>query len=293
MKRFSPAFRGAALPAAVALAGCIIPAGAATLTVPLTVNPQESQLTTGLCVQDDCSSDTHPLAGEIRLRIGCESPPREAALADLRLAATTNHVANIDLGFGGRVSALLEGLVIRHAIPGDARPPAPVTNGQVMFEGVPTLLAGTLAYDAAGLACVVVQLAGLQCVDSLDLSDRSTNTIRELAATLEVSGGRVTLRGSFDFQEFIDAEQPALGHVEGRAEFVASGELRPQLAIAAEGNGLHLRWCRVFEGFVLEHADSLRGEWTTVNAPPEADGDEWRTTIPADVAAGYYRLRSN
>jgi hypothetical protein len=264
----------------------------AELRMPLNLDPAFSSLTTELCVQDVCSSDTHPLAGEVRLVLDCGTPPQQAAIQNLRLVATTQHNAQLDLGAAGDISAVLRGLIIRQ-LPGAQSAWSPVAGDQTVFTNIINRLSGILAYQADGLACVIVQLAGLKCDDQLDLTTRPANTIDTLPARIEISAGQVKLTGGFAFSEFIDPSQEALGRVGGKVSFVATGDWRPSLEIHPATEVIELRWCRAFSGFRLERGDSLSGAWDAVADTPELVEDHWTVSFPAAPRDTFYRLRAD
>jgi len=276
------------------LAPCMAAAAvrAGELVIPLTLDPAASELTTTLCIQGECSSDTHPLAGELLVVLAGNAAERQAALLDLRLAATTNHHADLDYGFGGRVTAVLSNLVIRHAAP--AAPPTwqPVTEEAVTFRTIPNILAGDLAYSATGLACALVGSAGLPCVAVRDLAQRDPNTIDTLGSELVITAGRARLTGAFGFSERIVPDQPALGEVRGAVVLTAVGELRPVLAIRPVEGGFELRWSGLAEGFVAEKSSDLGTAWQPLGITPELTADDWTVAVPGGAEAAYYRLRA-
>ncbi len=274
-----------ALSAAIAVTG-----HSEELVVPLTLDPALSELTTRLCVQSECSSDTHPLAGEILLVLDGGEIVHRAALSDLRLSATTNHSANLDFGFGARVTAVVTNLMVRHAAPDSPWIWQPVTEGWVEFSNIPNRLAGYLGYEATGLACTLVRSAGLECVDTLDLAQREPNTIDTLVSQLEIEGGAVRLTGSFQFREYLEPEQPAFGQVSGSVTFTAVGELHPTLRIRSLATGLELRWLRLFSDFVLERTERLGSEWQKVEVTPEQAEEGWVVALPSGEAGAFYRL---
>lgn len=266
------------------------PSRAAETPLPLVLDPASSSLTTTLCVQDQCSSDTHPLDGHLVLALPCDDSDARAGLRDLRFLATTQHVANLDFGFGGRIGAQVAGLVIRHAGAPSPTPLESWSEGAVAFPAVPTLLSGHIQYQATGLACVVVQLAELPCDDAIDLASRSTNTIALLETRLTIDGDRATLTGGFRFQEYIDPDEPGLGRVEGNVTFTAHGDLRPHLSIENAAGEHLLRWCRRFEAFTPQQAPALDAPWQPVEAAPEDSQDERTLRLPVSAPAAFYRL---
>ena len=265
-----------------------VPAG--EVVIPLTVDPTASELTTTLCVQDECDAVTRWLQGELLVVLTGDTAEGRAALLDLRLVATTNHHANLDFGLGGRVTAVLSKLVVRHAA--SHAPPAwqPVTGEAVTFRVIPNHLAGDLAYVATGLACALVGSAGLPCTDVRDLAQRDPNTIESLPGQLVIEAGRAVLTGTFRFSELIVPDQPALGQVRGQVFFSAAGDLRPRLAIQAAAGGFELRWSALAEGFALEMAETLGGPWRPAGSAPEPREGDWVATVP-DGGGAYFRLR--
>ena len=258
----------------------------------LEVDPTVSTLTTILCVQGECSEDTHPVVGEIVLTLDCGEPPTQAAVRDFRLAATTNHVAFLDFGFGGKVNALVADLGIRRHDAASIPVPVPLSPTNVVFRKLTNDLAGTIDYRASGLACALLQIAGLKCEDRIDLGSRPPNVVDELPATWTLEDGVLRISGTFSFREDIDTEHPEIGYVGGRAKLSASGRLRPLLHMHPSSDRLEFRWCQAFPSARLEVSSALTGEpWLPHSATPEASGTEWTVRVPEPTAATFYRLR--
>ncbi|MBX3746906.1 MAG: hypothetical protein KF833_16470 [Verrucomicrobiae bacterium] len=282
-----------ALACALACAVLMPPgARAADTLLPLVLDPAASSLTTTLCIQDQCSSDTHPLDGHLVLTLPCDDADSRAGLRDVRFAATARHQVTLDFGFGGRIGAQVENLVIRHAGASVATPFEPWTNSVIVFPMVPTLLAGHVQYQATGLACVVVQLAELPCEDAIDLGTRSTNTISRLETRLTLDGDRATLTGGFRFEEFIQPDEPSLGRIEGTVTFTAHGDLRPHLTLEAANGTRLLRWCRRFDQFTPQQTTALDAPWQPADGTPDDTEDERTLRLPISDTAptAFYRL---
>lgn len=232
------------------------------------------------------------MAGEIEVEVNCGEVLEQAAPRGFRFAATTNHSIRLNLGLRGRINAVLRGLEVRDNGDLGSRPFTSVSNRLASFRGLTNLVSGRLTYNADGLLCVAVQLAGLDCEDDMDLSEQPPAVIDEVPCEITVESGRLRVTGSLDFRQYIDPEQPQLGLVSGRANFTATGVLRPALEIRPDSGALEVEWCRRFVRATLERSTSMDSEtWTPVESVVEETGEVRRISVPVPDGPTFFRLR--
>ena len=254
-----------------------------------------SRLTLVLCSQGACDTNTQPLTGTMDLAFDWSMPEGQASLRDFHLRAANPFTFRLNYGLFGSISAGLTNLEIYPAAPGPGQPFFPLTNGQVTFVNVETLLSGAAGYNASGFACVALQNNGLLCADTLNLANSGTNTIAAFPVQLSVSNGIFHLSGMFQFSRPLSETNATLGTLSGSATLAAVSFANPPLRVTLNPENHVVSWPSLFQGFRLYRASSLSppSSWELVPAAPFDDGVTTSVLLPNEPVNSFYRLQSD
>jgi hypothetical protein len=153
--------------------------------------PDGSFITVELCVNDSCDDDSSPVVGTIAVRLDPTGAPTSIELVDFELSVTETTDLAISFGpFGGITATGSDDITLNYEPPEDPLSTAVAGNGDFSFAAVPASSTGTVAYNATGLVCVILQGAELLCNDTADLADQGVQT-GMLSGNVTVSPDRI------------------------------------------------------------------------------------------------------
>jgi len=184
----------------------------AQITIP--VDSATSTHTVELCFQDKCDTDSSPLAGELTIDLDSKVNPAQISLHDFNLQSSNDLSFELHYGlFLGDIYATVSGLGTYHADPGGHQPFFPITNGQYTIANIPALYTGIADYQADGLICLTLELLGIPCSDTIDMSTWSESTFDALDGTIQIVDRVLHISASIAFTEPIDPVNPDLGTI--------------------------------------------------------------------------------
>ncbi|MBL9128658.1 MAG: hypothetical protein JNL97_13470, partial [Verrucomicrobiales bacterium] len=190
--------------------------------------------------------------------------------------------------------AVVRDLAIRRHPTPSLEAPVPLGASNIVFRNLTNDLSGTIDYRASGLACALLQVAGLKCEDRVDLAGRPPNVVAELPAVWSIQDGVLRITGTFSFREDINTAHPEIGYVGGKVTLTAAGPIRPVLRMQPATDRLEFRWCSSFATARLEAAPNLDAtSWQALPADPETSGTDRTVRIPKPATATFYRLRTD
>jgi hypothetical protein len=192
------------------------------------VDEAASSITVEICLGSDCDSDTSGVSGETVISLSPGNSPMLITLDDFDLTLTDTIDIYIPV-FLGSLTATGEDIRLLYAEPGVPFGPVLTNNDMFSFVGVPTLSEGTVAYNAAGSLCVVLQAAGLPCNDTRNLADEGSQA-GDITGTIVISDGIVTLTVNPDVEVPLDPNTPELGSMHITGTVIGSAPL-PQDAV--------------------------------------------------------------
>ncbi|MFC2173910.1 hypothetical protein ACFLU6_14990, partial [Acidobacteriota bacterium] len=213
------------------------------------VDESQSWINVELCMAGDCDDDTADTDGTIEISLDDYQVPSEIVLHDFRFILLEEINLRLNVLFSN-LDAVGRNIVCYYATPGSPQAPAPLGGDRLTFSNVPTNLEGIISYDASGPFCIIIQILGYPCSDTVNLADRGTQNSDEMSGSLTISGDQITMIFDPDMTMPLDENDPGNGDVTLTGHIVAYGtvpcpvppESIKGLRAIHDGGGVKLSW---------------------------------------------------
>jgi hypothetical protein len=190
----------------------------------LTIDSELSTAAFELCAIGSCDADNSIIAGEIVIELDSPTNPSEMSLLDYQFLLTDPLDFFLNLGLG-TISVSAIDLSLSYPTPGIPFGPAPIVGDIVEFVDTPALASGLAEYTATGLACTLLQGAGLACDDSISLGTIGEQTADSIIGMLSIDGKAVTLVLDANLSLPVLPDNPDLAQLEFVGLIVATGTI--------------------------------------------------------------------
>lgn len=187
------------------------------------VDQEASFIELSLDVSGFTDTDSSPIAGTITVDPVDPGFPNDLLFYGYNLALQEDLSLTLGGGFLGSLVVNFLDLTVVDDFQGQVFA-APVLNDQFTLVDTPSLLGGTVSYNASGLFCVTLGSFDLPCQDSQNLTDQGT-VLLTLAGDVQVVNNIVTLSATIDATTPLDPANPEIGTITVTGLIVGSAEL--------------------------------------------------------------------
>ncbi len=208
--------------AAVALCATTVWGGSGQVV--LDIDPAQSFADFEVCFGGGCDMDSSDVGGFVEIDLDNASAPTLMSLIDYRLELVDPLVFNIPILFGS-ISFNGTDVSFVDPQPGVSFGPTDIVGEMFEFVNLPVATEGTLSYNAAGSACLIMSQQGLPCIGMFDLGFLGVITTESFGGTIQIVDGEVTVTIDSEFTIVFDPDNPEFGTVTSMSTVVATGRI--------------------------------------------------------------------
>ena len=169
-------------------------------------------------------TDSSPVSGFITVELDDCGAPTMITMNDFQMVVDNT----LNFSFvGGELTATAAGVMLEYGAASPPTGPAPIVTDDFTFVSVPVDSSGIVSYNATGFTCFALQLGGMPCSDSFDLSQDPTQTADMFDGTVTIAGGTITISTEFNVTQILDEKQPDLGSITISGFVTGTAELPP------------------------------------------------------------------